>query len=117
MQYDANMPIWLQVMDLISADIVTGKIAPGEKLPGGRDMAIRYSINPNTAARVYSELEKANLVETRRGMGTYVTEDKARIEGLREHFAKQAAQVFIDRMRELGISKEEAARLLAQEEK
>ncbi|MBQ4451432.1 MAG: GntR family transcriptional regulator, partial [Clostridia bacterium] len=57
MQYDANSPIWLQVMNLIRMDIVTGKRAPGEKLPGGRDLAVQFSINPNTAARVYRELE------------------------------------------------------------
>ena len=75
MQYDPNTPIWLQVMTLLKTDIVTGKSAPGSKLPGGRDLALKYTINPNTAARVYQELEKAGLCETRRGLGTFVTKN------------------------------------------
>ena len=66
MQYDPNRPIWLQVMNRIKTDIVTGRRAPGEKLPGGRDMAVEFSINPNTAARVYKERESEALVETLR---------------------------------------------------
>ena len=58
MQYDANTPIWLQVMDRIMTDIVTGALAPGEKLPGGRDMAVKFSINPNTAAREFTDRMK-----------------------------------------------------------
>ena len=116
MQYDANTPIWLQVMDRIMTDIVTGALAPGEKLPGGRDMAVKFSINPNTAARVYRELESEKLAETRRGMGTFVTEDEQRIEALRSQMAEMAVCEFIQKMRQLGVSPEEAARLIGQEE-
>ena len=58
MDYDPMSPIWLQVVNRIKGSIATGAIGPGEKLPGGRDLAVRFSINPNTAARVYQELEK-----------------------------------------------------------
>ena len=115
MLYDANSPIWLQVMNLIKTDIVTGRRAPGDKLPGGRDIALQYSINPNTAARVYKELENEQLVETRRGMGTFVTEDAQRIEQLHMQMAEKAVHEFINKMRELGISGEEATRMLGQE--
>ena len=116
MQYDANTPIWLQVMGRIMTDIVTGALAPGEKLPGGRDMAVRFSINPNTAARVYRELEDAHLVETRRGMGTFVTQDTARLQALRLEMAEKAAREFTDRMKQLGFSKQETVRLLETED-
>ena len=53
MQYDANTPIWLQVMDRIMTDIVTGALAPGEKLPGGRDMAVQFSDDKKVATRRY----------------------------------------------------------------
>ena len=115
MQFDANSPIWLQVMNSIASDIVTGKRAPGEKLPGGRNLALLYSINPNTVARVYREMEDAAMVVTKRGMGTFVTEDKARIEALRRQLAESAVREFINKMRELGVSPEEAAQLLERE--
>ena len=57
MEYNTSQPIYLQVMDAIKRDIVTGKLQPGDKLPSVRDLAILYTINPNTVSRVYKELE------------------------------------------------------------
>ena len=116
MQYDANTPIWLQVMDRIMTDIVTGALAPGEKLPGGRDMAVKFSINPNTAARVYQELERAGLCETRRGMGTYVTGDTERIGQLRKQMAEDAAGKYLRELENLGLTRTDAIRLLKKKE-
>ena len=117
MQYDPNSPIWLQVMTAIKTDIVTGRRPPGEKLPGGREMAVMYTINPNTAARVYQELEREGLCETRRGMGTYVTGDADRISALRMDMARQAAARFANEMEKLGIGLNEAARMILEEGK
>ena len=116
MQYDPNSPIWLQVMTAIKTDIVTGRRPPGEKLPGGREMAVQYTINPNTAARVYQELEREGLCETRRGMGTYVTGDEEKIAALRRDMARQAAARFANEMEKLGIGLKEAARMILEEE-
>ena len=116
MQYDPNSPIWLQVMTFLKTDIVTGRRFPGEKLPGGREMALQYGINPNTAARVYQELERAGLCETRRGLGTFVTTDEAVIAGLRTDMARQAAEKFLRDMETLGISRREAAQLILEED-
>ncbi|MBQ4383765.1 MAG: GntR family transcriptional regulator [Firmicutes bacterium] len=116
MQFDPMRPIWLQVMGEIETSIVTGVRAPGEKLPGGRDLAMLYGINPNTAARVYQELEKAGLCETRRGMGTFVTGDAQRITGLRIELARQAVQEFMVKIDSLGVSKEEAVKMISEME-
>ena len=116
MEFDANRPIWLQVMKALEMDVITGKRKPGEKLPGGRDLALSYGINPNTAARVYQELERANLCETRRGMGTFVTEDEAVIAAVREQFIRQTIQDFLRSMAQLGETPESAARMILKEE-
>ncbi len=116
MQFDPMRPIWLQVMVEIETSIAAGERQPGEKLPGGRDLAVAYSINPNTAARVYQELEKAGLCETRRGMGTYVTTDEKRIAALREELARQAVGLFLDKMKNLGISRQDAVKMILKEE-
>ena len=116
MQFDPLRPIWLQVMGEIETSIVTGARKPGEKLPGGRELAVSYGINPNTAARVYQELEKAGLCETRRGMGTYVTEDANRISALRREIARQAVNDFLQKMDALGISREDALRIIQEED-
>ena len=116
MQFDPLRPIWLQVMGEIETSIVTGARKPGEKLPGGRELAVSYGINPNTAARVYQELEKAGLCETRRGMGTYVTEDKARVAALRKELARKAVEQFLQKIDALGISREDALRIIQEED-
>ncbi len=116
MQYDPNSPIWLQVMTALKTDIATGRRPPGEKLPGGRELALQYTINPNTAARVYQELEKEGLCETKRGLGTFVTGDETRILALRAEMARQAAGRFLKGMENLGISRREAAQMILEED-
>ena len=116
MEYDPMSPIWLQVVNRIKGSIATGAIEPGGKLPGGRDMAVQYSINPNTAARVYQELERAGLCETRRGMGTYVTGDAERIAQLRKQMAAEAAARDLRDLEILGLSLADAIRLLKNKE-
>ncbi len=112
MDYDPNRPIWLQVMTDLETDIITGKRAPGEKLPGGRELALRYGINPNTAARVYQELERKGLCETRRGLGTFITEDGESLSRLREEAARSAISDCLDRLRLLGFSREQALEMI-----
>ena len=112
MEFDANRPIWLQVLQEIETGIATGARSPGEKLPGGREMAVQYGINPNTAARVYQELERAGLCETRRGMGTYVTGDAERIGALRTELAQEAEREFMNKLTALGVSRGEAAGMI-----
>ena len=61
MDYKANIPIYLQVIDDIKKRILTGEIKLGDKLPSTRELAVQYTVNPNTAARIYNELEQCGL--------------------------------------------------------
>lgn len=69
MEYNPALPIYLQAANSIKRDIVTGKLPPGAKLPSVRDLAVEYTINPNTVSRVYKELESEGrlLHQTRNG--------------------------------------------------
>ena len=75
MEYNPALPIYLQVANSIKRDIVTGRLELGARLPSVRDLAVAYTINPNTVSRVYKELEMEDVCFTRRGMGTFVTQD------------------------------------------
>lgn len=108
MEFDPALPIYLQVMTAIKRDIVTGALSPGEKLPSVRDMAIQYTINPNTAGRVYKELETEGVCFTRRGMGTFVTEDPKKVEEMKEEMAQELVQQFLEGMGRIGVTPEEA---------
>ena len=114
MEFDNNIPIYLQVINAIKRDMVNGVIALGEKLPSGRDLAFKYKINPNTANRIYKEMEAENVCFTKRGLGTYVTEDVDKLKKIREEMAGTLLDNYIEGMKQLGFTKEELIQLLEQ---
>jgi len=65
-------PIYAQLERAIRFAIATERLIVGDRLPTVRQLAVDLRINANTVARVYSELERAGIVETRRGVGTFV---------------------------------------------
>jgi len=112
MQYDPNIPIYLQVTKDIKTRIMNGEMKPGDKMPSARELAIQYQINPNTSARVYKELEQGGVCYTKRGLGTFVTDDPARLEQIKEEMAATLITTFIKGMKEIGFSKSELIHIL-----
>ena len=66
------LPIYAQLERGIRAMVLTGELRPGEQLPTVRQLAVDLRINANTVAKVYAELERSGVVETRKGVGTFV---------------------------------------------
>ena len=108
MEFETNKPIYLQVIEDIKRRMVAGELPPGEKLPSVRDLAIAYTINPNTASRVYREMEQISLCFTRRGLGTFITEDPAVYEQIRSGMAKECLANFVTGMKHLGYHDKQA---------
>jgi GntR family transcriptional regulator len=79
------MPLYAQLEQTIRFAIVTGKLRSGEQLPTVRQLAVDLRINANTVAKVYAELERAGVVETIRGVGTFVSEGRARASSRHDH--------------------------------
>jgi GntR family transcriptional regulator len=77
-------PIYAQVERGLRAAIATGRARPGDQLPTVRQLAVDLSVNANTIARVYAELERQGVLETRRGVGTFVAAAAARAVPARE---------------------------------
>ena len=67
-------PLYHQLERSIKFAIATGKLRIGEQLPTVRQLAVELKINANTVAKVYAELERLGVLETRRGVGTFVQE-------------------------------------------
>jgi GntR family transcriptional regulator len=65
-------PIYAQLERGVRASIATGRLRPGDQLPTVRQLAVDLQVNANTVARVYGELERAGVIETRRGVGSFV---------------------------------------------
>ena len=112
MEFNNNIPIYLQVIEKIKQDIVSGKLKPGEKMPSSRDYSNELGINFNTVARVYRELENEEIVFTKRGLGTYITESREQIEDLRYRMAKNLIVSFIEGMKQLGYSKKDMIKFI-----
>ena len=116
MNFDPMTPIWLQVATRLKQQVAAGELSPGSKLPGGRDLALQFGINPNTAARIYQELEREGVCDTRRGLGTFVTESEEAIRRLREEMALQAVRRFMADLSGLGLGSADAIQLIHKEE-
>jgi GntR family transcriptional regulator len=112
LEFNNNIPIYLQVMERIKQDIVSGKLKPGEKMPSSRDYSYELGINFNNVARVYKELENEKILFTKRGLGTFITESKEQIEDLRYAMAKNLIATFVEGMEQLGYSKKDMIKFI-----
>jgi len=74
---DSTVPIYEQIIGQVVGVIASGGLKPGDMLPSVREMAGKLLVNPNTVARAYGELERAGLVESRRGTGMLVLPEAA----------------------------------------
>lgn len=104
MDFTNDIPIYIQIMNMIKTDIVTGKIIKGDKLMSTRELAMALKVNPNTVQRVYRELETEEICFTKRGMGTYVTEEDKTIALLKEQLANEKINQFVEGMEKLNFS-------------
>jgi GntR family transcriptional regulator len=103
-------PLYHQLERAIKFAIATGKLVVGDQLPTVRQLAVELRINANTVAKVYLELERAGVVETRRGVGTFV---KSRPVGAaherdRERELRELEDHFLSTAAHLGFSTKEA---------
>ncbi len=68
----SGVPLYLQLIEQITRAVALGTLAPGEQLPTVKALALDLTINPNTVARVYRELERDGVIETSPGRGSFV---------------------------------------------
>ena len=77
-------PIYAQLERGLRAAVATRRLRPGDQLPTVRQLAVELQINANTVARVYAELERAGVIETRRGVGSFISATPAEAHPPRE---------------------------------
>ena len=111
-QFDASRPIYAQLVERLKAKILAGTYPPGGHLDSVRDLAAAAGVNPNTMQRALAQLEAEGLVRTERTSGRFVTEDTDLIEQLRASAARNIAADFLEQMRSIGYTPQQAAELL-----
>src|SRR5262245_47971350 len=89
-------PIYAQLERGLRAAIAAGRLHPGDQLPTVRQLAVDLKVNANTVARVYVELERAGVIETKRGVGSFITATPAQAHPPHEH--ERRVNAFITRV-------------------
>ena len=111
---DSSRPIYLQIIERVQMDIITGRYQTGDKLPSVRDLAQEAAVNPNTMQKALSELERSGLIYSQRTSGRFITEDKELIHQMKKELAAAEVSAFVAHMKQLGITPEEIRQLLAE---
>ncbi len=109
---DSDRPIFVQIIEHMELDIVSGVLSPGAKVPSVRDLASEAAVNPNTMQRALSEMERRGLMRTERTSGRFVTEDEAKIEALKKRIASDGVSSFLTQMKKLGLGKDKILDLI-----
>ena len=100
------MPLYAQLTRAIRFAIATGRLRVGEQLPTVRQLAVDLRVNANTVAKVYAELERSGILETRRGVGTFVSAQHLN-PGHREEHEKHLTELvdrFVEEAGAMGFS-------------
>ncbi len=105
--FNNNSPIFCQIQEIITLNILSGKYLLGQKLPTVRDLAITAGVNPNTMQRALSEVENQGLIYTKRGDGRYVVEDKEILKSESGRLLAIHVKDFVNSLKDFGLDKEE----------
>lgn len=109
---DNKRPIYIQLMERIQQDIVSGVYQPGDKIPSVRDLALEAAVNPNTMQKALSELERSGLVYSQRTSGRFITEDAGMLKDMKHRLAFEHIQSFLQKMRQLGFDDNETLKII-----
>ena len=109
---DSGIPIWLQLRNRLIYLITSGAFAPGDKLPTMRQLAVDLGINSHTVSRVYQDIERDGYIISQRGRGTFAHDGYLQQEQAAGSAAESLADSFILQCRELGVPREDIAKLV-----
>ena len=103
------MPLYAQLTRAIRFAIATGRLRVGEQLPTVRQLAVDLRVNANTVAKVYAELERSGILETRRGVGTFVSARHLAASHRNDHekHLKELVDRFVEEAEAMGFSSDD----------
>jgi len=110
--FEMDRPIYIQLVEHLKSFIILGRLEPGSRIPSVREFALQAKVNPNTMQKALMELEGDGLIYTERTNGKFVTENSELIEQVKNQLATQITSKYIESMKNLGISKQEATKYL-----
>lgn len=106
-KFNNDIPIYLQIMDLILKDIISGKYPPGSQIPPVRELSKLYNANPNTCQKAVSELTDSGLLVACSTNGKFVTDDLSLLENQKNNILNELISKFWEEVYSLGFTKED----------
>ena len=118
MEFSEPRGIYLQIADQVRDRILQGEWQAGERIPSIRELAIELGVNPNTVTRSYQALLDWGIVANQRGRGYFVSEDAGEraLQAMREEFMRDELPKVVRAFKTLGISIDELAEYLDQQD-
>ena len=110
--FDNERPIYVQLVEQLKLEIVSGRLKPGDRIMSVRELAITARVNPNTMQKALAELEMQGLIYTERTNGKFVTKAVKLIEKIKDELAKEKVDKYISDMKNIGITFEESIKYL-----
>ncbi len=111
-EFNDDMPIYLQIIDIIKAKIASGELKPKEKLKSVRELALEAGVNPNTMQKAMTELERQGIVYSQRTSGRFISEGGEVMSNLKKELQQQYIEQFVENMKKLGIEPNETLNYL-----
>jgi len=110
--FDNNKPIYIQLVEALKLQIISGKLKQGQRLASVRELAEDAGVNPNTMQRALAELERQELVFTQRTSGRFVTDNEEQVKSMRDAYATIKIEELITALLQLGYEKGELLGLI-----
>ena len=107
-----GVPIYLQIVKYIKSGIVSRTVISGDEVPSRRVLSALLGVNPNTIQKAYKMLEDEGLMESRSGAKSYMVFDEAAVLKVRRQLLETDAIAIIGSLKQMGLNKEEALKLI-----
>ena len=107
MEFNQNVPIYLQIIDLFKRKIVMNEYKPGQKIESVRELALKLEVNPNTVQTALSELERMGIVKSERTIGRFISMDETLFKQMRAEIIEEKINTFLNELSEMGLSIDE----------
>ena len=109
-----GVPIYLQILTYIKRGAIAGTIHDGDELPSRRVLSALLGVNPNTVQKAFRMLEDEGLIESHTGAKSCITLTEGTLHALRAELLSEEFRSIARTLRQMGITKDEALRLIAQ---
>ena len=109
---DGILPIYLQIILFIKRGLIAGTVANGDELPSRRVLSALLGVNPNTVQKAFALLEEQGLISSRAGAKSVISVTEEQISGIKAELLLSDIKNITTALKQMGLSREEASRLI-----